>query len=545
MERPLRKQAEELLKQQNNSANSQSDDDLNKLVHELQVHQLELELQNEELHRTQLELQESQRKYFEYFHQAPISYLTIDRNGVIQEANLQSRMILTNDATRHLVGRPLISYLQSASHDTWKCHQEMIFDQQVKHTCELMVKQMELGQQRYVFLQSKPMQKDDELLCWTAMTDITEQKTLEIALRRSQLRLKEAQNTAQIANWEYHLETEECYWSDELFRLLGYEPNTIIPSFMVLLNHVTDTDVKHVNHTIQDAIAGIKSINIDFQYHRIDGEVRSAHLASSPRTSQTDGQLVIAGTFQDITERKTLETEVIQLEVEKERTNVLSQFISDASHEFRTPLSIIHSTCQMMQWEIPKQEVDENHPEVILEQVTRIEDLLVDLLLMSRLDAGTPLQLRIADINYIVKLAVDGMYSQIQRKRITLHTDLFDEVYLLKADDDLLGRAFAKVLHNAIRYSPPHSEILVTTRYADSWIEIVVQDEGSGMNHETLTHATERFFRIDTAHATAGFGLGLPIAKKVIEAHGGKFAIESQAGQGTTICMQLPMKQHQ
>gem|GEM_PF-4504413 len=540
METPLRKQAEEILKKRDAANQAGTTSDLNKLIHELQVHQIELELQNEELRRTHLELQESQRKYFEYFHQAPVSYLTLDRYGVIQEANLQARLVLGGDATHQLVGKPMIMHLQTSSHNIWIDHQDIIFEQQRNHSCELVIKHSDFNESRYIFLQSKPMKKNGQWLCWTAMSDITEQKVLEIALRRSQLRLQDAQHTAQIANWEYQLHTEDGYWSDELFRLLGYEPQAVAPSLAVLVNHIDEADSWRVEHAFRDALQGIQPINIDFRYRRNNGEVRSAHITSSQRILQDSEQPLIAGTFQDITDRKSLESEIIQLEVEKERINVLSQFINDASHEFRTPLSIIHSTCEMLNWEIPQGQVDPSHPEIIQEQVKRIEDLLVDLLLMSRIDAGTPLHLRIADINYLIKLTVDGMHSQIQSKGITLHTDLFDEVYLIKADEHLLGKAIGKVMHNAIRYSPSNSNIHIISRLSEDVIEIIVQDEGLGMNPETLSHATERFYRVDTAHATAGFGLGLPIAKKVVEAHNGQFFINSDDEDGTTVRIILP-----
>ncbi|MCC6904665.1 MAG: ATP-binding protein, partial [Anaerolineae bacterium] len=107
-------------------------------------------------------------------------------------------------------------------------------------------------------------------------------------------------------------------------------------------------------------------------------------------------------------------------------------------------------------------------------------------------------------------------------------------------DFDALVAALTQILDNAYRYTPRSGHIHVSAGVLGSCLSISVQDTGPGIAAEDLPRAFETFWRRDVMHSTPGFGLGLPIAQRIITRHGGSLHIESQAGQGTTVRMQLP-----
>lgn len=539
MDSSLRKKAEELLNSDVELDSVLDNVNFAQLLHELRVHQIELKLQNEELLNTQQNLRESQQKYFEYFHQAPLSYLTLDDNGVILEANLRCRELLLKGNNRELTGKPLITFISTNYHLQFVDHLQIIFTTGQPDTCELILRHQPDESPRYVQLESKVVTKNSSMVCWTTMTDITHQKNLQLALGRSENRLRNAQRTAQIANWEHNFDTGESYWSDELFHLLGYRMDEIAPSYSQFLHHIHPEDLPQLKTAIHDTRAGIRSLDLDLRYIPRNGEVQYAQLKNIQSDSFRDRKQVVRCTFQNITERKQLEQKVISLAIEKERINILSKFISDASHEFRTPLTIIQASCDLMKRESNDSQVE--HITIITEQVTRIKLLLHNLLSMSQLDANPQLNQENIDINELLEFTIEEMRQDIVLKEISIIWHLSNMLEYALIDRRLLHIAVTKILHNAIRYCQPRGCIWIETEKFDHVFTIRIRDDGLGMSQETLSHAFERFYRGDFAHRTEGFGLGLPIAKRAIELQHGEIRIRSKPGGGTTVDIILPL----
>ena len=111
----------------------------------------------------------------------------------------------------------------------------------------------------------------------------------------------------------------------------------------------------------------------------------------------------------------------------------------------------------------------------------------------------------------------------------------------LRADANLLANAFASVLKNSIRYTPDDGSITVRTSLDDAHVSVVIQDNGIGIDEAALSRIYERFYRVDEAHSTAGFGVGLSSAKKIVELHQGTISVESQPGVGSIFTIELPI----
>ena len=136
--------------------------------------------------------------------------------------------------------------------------------------------------------------------------DITDRKQAELALRRSERRLKKAQRMARIASYERDLATGEGYWSDEHYRMFGYEPGEIAHSFELFLSHIHQDDRERAGNILINAYERLEPYAYDVRFVRKDGEVRYAH-ASGEGVMDEDGKRWVRGTFQDITERKRIE----------------------------------------------------------------------------------------------------------------------------------------------------------------------------------------------------------------------------------------------
>lgn len=125
-------------------------------------------------------------------------------------------------------------------------------------------------------------------------------------------------------------------------------------------------------------------------------------------------------------------------------------------------------------------------------------------------------------------------------KHLKLTTDLAPDMPMINGDFDQLRRMFISLLSNAVRYTPDTGAITLTTHPHDSGITITVRDTGIGIAESELPRIWELFYRVDQARTTSGFGLGLPVAKRIVELHSGSIDVRSTLGEGSTFIVQLP-----
>ncbi|MCB8978145.1 MAG: response regulator [Ardenticatenaceae bacterium] len=183
----IRKKAEALLKEDHPKKDMFSDEDLSQILHELRVHQVELELQNEELRRIQGDLQAARRKYFDLFNLAPVGYFSFNRQGHIIELNLTASQLLGH-GRNYLLGKPLIPYLTRENHSVFFTHLDAVFISKERQQCELQIRMLSEKEQKeiHVRVDSIAVREDDDWLCLSTVIDISQQKLLEAELLRNQ-----------------------------------------------------------------------------------------------------------------------------------------------------------------------------------------------------------------------------------------------------------------------------------------------------------------------------------------------------------------------
>ncbi|MCL4247126.1 MAG: PAS domain S-box protein [Anaerolineae bacterium] len=244
--------------------------------------------------------------------------------------------------------------------------------------------------------------------------------------------------------------------------------------------------------------------------------------------------------LRDSTKRKEAERRTIELSLERERIRLLSNFIRDVSHEFRTPLATISLSAHLLEKRTKPEDRGEQVSR-IQNQVNNITALIDSLVTMSRLDSGTPAARDEVDLNTAVANARTRMEADIAAKAVTVALELDPERMHVYGSPDDLALAVGNILHNAIRYTPAHGQITVHTYHrSDNEVIVEIRDTGEGISAKHLPYIFNRFYRADDAHSSTGFGLGLSIAQKIVELHGGSIEVESEAGQGSTFRIVLP-----
>jgi signal transduction histidine kinase len=219
-----------------------------------------------------------------------------------------------------------------------------------------------------------------------------------------------------------------------------------------------------------------------------------------------------------------------------------TEFIADVSHELRTPLTVLRGNAQVGL----ALGGDDEHAELygeIVEESRRMSRMVEDLLFLARSDSATlPLDLETVSVEpLLAELA--GRAQVLARERgATLETRLVGEG-LVEVDAQRVEQAVLILVDNAAKYSPKGGVITLTSSVRSGELRVVVEDRGPGIPEEELPRIFERFYRLDKARSRklGGAGLGLPIAKTIVEAHGGRVEAVSRLGEGTKMTLFLPL----
>lgn len=218
------------------------------------------------------------------------------------------------------------------------------------------------------------------------------------------------------------------------------------------------------------------------------------------------------------------------------------RFIADASHELRAPLTAIQGNLDLIRRH--RAMTPEDREEALAEadrEASRLSRLVADLLALARADAGITIKQQPVDLD-AVALDAFGTARQLARGH-TLTLEPFEPVQVM-GDRDRLKQLALILLDNALKYTPATGSVTLGLRQIDGSAELIVTDTGVGIPPADLPHVFERFYRADPARSRdpGGTGLGLPIAKWIVEQHGGTIAIASTSAQGTTVTVRLPTR---
>ncbi|MFQ5857747.1 MAG: sensor histidine kinase [Anaerolineae bacterium] len=213
------------------------------------------------------------------------------------------------------------------------------------------------------------------------------------------------------------------------------------------------------------------------------------------------------------------------------------RFVADASHELRTPLTTIRGNLELLRREPPISA--EDRVAVLADMVDEGERLIRlthDLLVLARADAGRPLQREPVRLKPLIEDVCRQARLLDSADRVR-YGDLLDVT--VTGDRDALKQVLLTLLDNALRYTPADGQISVSTARVDEGVAISVWDTGPGIEPAVLPHIFERFYQGDVARTEAGFGLGLAIAKTLIEAQDGTITVESEVGKGSVFTVIL------
>ena len=215
-----------------------------------------------------------------------------------------------------------------------------------------------------------------------------------------------------------------------------------------------------------------------------------------------------------------------------------NDFISNVSHELKTPLAVINSYASALREETLDTDAREKYLDALVSASYRLTDLITNILQLNKLE-NQELIPEISRINLCDALgeAVLGFEDILEKKEITLECDLED--VFINSSPALLEIVFSNLISNALKFTNPGGYISVTLTQTDTHASVSVSDTGCGMSKEVGQRIFEKFYQGDTSHSSEGNGLGLALVKKVIDILGGEISVSSEVGVGSTFTVVL------
>jgi PAS domain S-box-containing protein len=335
------------------------------------------------------------------------------------------------------------------------------------------------------------------------------------------------------------------WWSRELEEIVGLDPGAFNQTEDGFFEFVHEEDRPSVRHAVEGAVQDRSDYVVEFRFLHGSGEWRWMEGRGRATYAEDGTPRTLYGIGVDITERKRAEIALREAKASAESANELKdQFLATLSHELRTPLNAILGYVRMLQTNSIAPEKRQRAIDVIERNAVAQNQLVEDLLDMSRITTGkVRLDPEPTPIVTVLNEAIDGIKPATDAKGISLTVDVDPFAGTVTADTTRLQQVFWNLLTNAVKFTSAGGHVSASLRGMGASVEVAITDSGAGIAPEFLPFVFEPFrqadARFDRAHG--GLGLGLAITKQLVQLHGGTIQAASPGiGQGATFTIRLP-----
>jgi PAS domain S-box-containing protein len=359
--------------------------------------------------------------------------------------------------------------------------------------------------------------------------------------RQSEERLRFALEAAAMGTWDWDLATQGVRWSSNVERLHGLPPGAFDSTFASYEREIHPDDRARVLASVGRAIADGVPHDVEYRIVAPDGSVR--WVEGKGRVEYEDGRPVrMAGVCMMVTRRK--EAELARLASAEEANRLKDEFLATLSHELRTPLNAILGWVQVLQTEGLSPERVQHAFDIIGRNARLQAQLIEDILDVSRIINGKLEIDRVAVfVDQLLDTATSGVVPAAESKHIHISRDVAADLPPIEGDPKRLQQVFGNVLSNAIKFTPEGGRVAVVCRPEGGGVAIEIHDSGAGIAPEFLPYVFDRFRQADcrVTRKHGGLGLGLALARHLMEQHEGEICARSEGlGRGTTVLMRLP-----
>ena len=507
------------------------------LLHELQVYQVELEMQNEELRQAQVKLEKSRDLYVDFYDFSPVGYITLNQEAMIDEINLTGAKLLGMERSK-LLHHSFVPFIAPEARDHWYLH----FLSMLKHDendendenkkCELLLQRND-GSSFVALLHCMHLKvKANKSVVRIVMTDITARKQAEDNLRIASVAFESKESMMVTDANGVILRVNKAFTETT-----GYSAEEAVGQTSRLLQSgLYDEDFYQA---MWEVIRLTGTWHGEIWGRRKTGELYPKWLTISAVKGDDGAVTHYVGADIDITELSNANAAA------KEASIAKTEFISRMSHELRTPLNAILGYAQLLEL---------GPPELTPTQMIRLKeilrggwyllDLINEILDLASIESGkVSLSPECVPLHEVLHECKTMMNPQAKLRGIQLNFPQFDHSQVVYADRTRVKQVLVNLLSNAIKYNRERGSVeLIYNVSSLTHVRISIKDTGEGLLPEKLTELFQPFNRLgQESNAVEGTGIGLVVAKKLIEQMGGTIGVESTVGVGSVFWFELAM----
>lgn len=303
-----------------------------------------------------------------------------------------------------------------------------------------------------------------------------------------------------------------------------------------------------IGKSVSEAIPGVESYWIQI-YGRVALTGEGVHFENYSQslnkhfevTAFSTGYHQFAIVFANITDKKMLEQRKTELEIEKSKNNLLSSVLSNLSHDFRTPISIINTSLYLIERLDDPNKRSEKIRQIKV-QAELFERFIKDVIAILNLEYTVSTNKTNMNVNDILRDVANAFMHRMQKSGLSLNMNMDFNIPEIDANPNQMAQVFSGLVENAINFTDEGGRINISTFMKNGDIHAVIEDNGIGIEPEELSKIYDKFYRVDKArsHKNGGLGLGLAIVKKVVELHRFKINITSDKKTGTKVDLIIP-----
>ena len=379
----------------------------------------------------------------------------------------------------------------------------------------------------------------DHLLA--AMED---QKRTEEALRHSEMYLAEAQRLSRTGSFGWKVPAGEITWSEETFRIFGYEP-AVTPTLKLILQRIHPEDAEIAKQTIDRAAKEGNDFEHEYRLLMPDGSIKYVH-AKAHAAGDDSGAAEFVGALMDVTAARQAEDELHKAQTElahATRVTALGELAASIAHEVNQPIAGVVTNAQAcLRWldhDVPQLDEVRSSLEWIVKDANRAGNVVRRVRALSK---NADSQRAWLDINDVVNEATALVQRELAHYQVSLRTDLASALPMIRADRVQLQQVIINLVMNGIEAMQPIEngprELLIRSRRNElGQVLLSVRDSGIGISPED----TDRLFNAFFSTKPNGMGMGLSICRSIVEAHGGRLSASGNFGPGATFQFALPV----
>ncbi len=492
-----------------------------------------------------------QSRYQAFFNQSHVAVAFIDMDGNVLDANQRSLHLLGYESLSEIIGQPGHWFARPGEEQSHSARNLKALLDGKASVINIAERELMRRDGSIIIVEGCAELVRDEsgkVVCIMAVLhDITHHKSFQAELARSEATLHDLLTNIPVGVLAQDQDSRIIFTNPAAPEILGLTEDQFLgrtsfdPEWNVI--HEDGSSFPGSEHPAAVALATKQPVrDVLMGVYRPPTQDRGWILVNALPQANSGSDIGVLVTFTDVTARRLAAEQARELKTQQVLAEHSQHLVDSIGHDFRTPLSVINTSLYLLKRKTAGNTNLMPHVDMLEAQARRLNWLVDEAMLMSRLDNGLIKPGLVTNsVNLVIREVIRKLEEQFIAKTQYIRIELGEHMPKVPLDWHYLSIAIEHLLLNASLYSPANSAIRVSSQQNGDQIEVHIDDQGPGLSEHEQSQVFERLYKVNNARTDGGSGLGLPIAKEIMKLHGGSIHVESEAGKGSRFILTLPI----